>query len=328
MSHLLDEDFMNQLYDEDQEEGDEEDFEEDEDKEDITVLKRRKDQTKDELCQSKLNGGAGLTIEQAQPFYQRAFLSKFDGTTLSKIVYELEKAQQNGNELSANDIVKQIIEKYIGPPPITCETVVNWVVDELIKKRQDIIPLLTFEKNLLEEIEQARHNKENDFQKFYSNTRNELATKNPNKVLTIDKVNEFEQTLCAKTTIPSVKVRFGNSNIGGCEKLSEIISSSGEKRGLLTKFAQLIGTTKKFHVSIFSGTNFSVDVGGIIQSALGKTEAKIDIVKIFDFGLVSRDIISFLEKPFNIPDNEKEDILFYLYNQGYKINSEYSHNVS
>lgn len=33
---------MNQLYDEDQEEGDEEDFEEDEDKEDITVLKRRK----------------------------------------------------------------------------------------------------------------------------------------------------------------------------------------------------------------------------------------------------------------------------------------------
>ncbi|KAF0984962.1 hypothetical protein FDP41_000001 [Naegleria fowleri] len=72
----------------------------------------------------------------------------------------------------------------------------------------------------------------------------------------------------------------GNSNIGGCEKLSELISSSGEKRGLLTKFAQLIGTIRKFHVSIFSGTNFSVDVGGIIQSALGKTEAKIDLVKI------------------------------------------------
>ncbi|KAF0972574.1 hypothetical protein FDP41_008823 [Naegleria fowleri] len=111
----------------------------------------------------------------------------------------------------------------------------------------------------------------------------------------------------------------GISKTGGCEKLSELISSSGEKRGLLTKFAQLIGTIEKFHVSIFSGTNFSVDVGDIIQSALGKTEAKIDIVKIFDFGLVARDdIISFLEKHIAIPDDEKEEILSYLHEKGYK----------
>ncbi|KAF0971620.1 hypothetical protein FDP41_009843 [Naegleria fowleri] len=95
-----------------------------------------KDQTKDALCQSKLNGGAGLTIEQAQPFYD----AKFDGTTLSKIVYELEKAQQNGNELSANDIVKQIFENQIDLS--TCTTVVNWIKDKLIEKNKIQLPLL------------------------------------------------------------------------------------------------------------------------------------------------------------------------------------------
>ncbi|KAF0982735.1 hypothetical protein FDP41_010714 [Naegleria fowleri] len=74
--------------------------------------------------------------KQAQPFYD----AKFDGTTLSKIVYELEKAQQNGNELSANDIVKQIFENQIDLS--TCTTVVNWIKDKLIEKNKIQLPLL------------------------------------------------------------------------------------------------------------------------------------------------------------------------------------------
>ncbi|KAG2374098.1 hypothetical protein C9374_011177 [Naegleria lovaniensis] len=117
--------------------------------------------------------------------------------------------------------------------------------------------------------------------------------------------------------IDEANVYAGNNT--GSEKLSELISLSGEKRGLLTKFAQFIGAIEKFHVSIFSGTNFSVDVGSIIQSNLGKTEAKIDIEKIYDFGLVARDdIVSFLEKHIKIPNEEKKEILFYLHEQGYK----------
>ncbi|KAG2388960.1 hypothetical protein C9374_014360 [Naegleria lovaniensis] len=117
--------------------------------------------------------------------------------------------------------------------------------------------------------------------------------------------------------IDEANVYAGNNS--GSDNLSELISLSGEKRGLLTKFAQSIGVIENFHLSIFSGTNFSVDVGSIIQSALGKTEAKIDVGRIYDFGLVARDdIISFLEKHIKIPNNEKQEILFYLHERGYK----------
>ncbi|KAG2389199.1 hypothetical protein C9374_014599 [Naegleria lovaniensis] len=105
----------------------------------------------------------------------------------------------------------------------------------------------------------------------------------------------------------------------GSNNLSELISLSGEKTGLLTKFGQCIDTIPEFHLSIYSGTNFSIDEGKIMQSSLGKTEAKIDIEKIYDFGLIVRDdIISFLEKHIKIPNNEKKEILFYLHEQGYK----------
>ncbi|KAG2373533.1 hypothetical protein C9374_011996 [Naegleria lovaniensis] len=112
---------------------------------------------------------------------------------------------------------------------------------------------------------------------------------------------------------------YASENLLHCTNLSELTSLNGEKRGLLARFAQVIASIEQFHLSIFSGTNFSVNVESIIQSTLGKTKAKIDTVKIYDFGLVSRDdIISFLEKHIKIPKNEKKEILFYFHEQGYK----------
>ncbi|KAF0981225.1 hypothetical protein FDP41_013013 [Naegleria fowleri] len=85
-----------------------------------------KDQTKDALCQSKLNGGAGLTIEQAQPFYD----AKFDGATLSKIVIKDKLIEKNKIQLPLLKIVsKHSKPKYI--PDKYIEIIPNFSDEEL-----------------------------------------------------------------------------------------------------------------------------------------------------------------------------------------------------
>ncbi|KAF0974333.1 hypothetical protein FDP41_006365 [Naegleria fowleri] len=90
------------------------------------------EQTKASLCEPKSKGGAGLTIEQAQPLYD----AKFDGKSLSKIVEEIIKKRNEHLSIereiqhATNFITSN--KDFVSVPESTCKTVAEWVV-ELIR---------------------------------------------------------------------------------------------------------------------------------------------------------------------------------------------------
>ena len=88
----------------------------------------------------------------------------------------------------------------------------------------------------------------------------------------------------------------------------------------MTNITQLLANIDAFNLSIFSGTNFSVDVGSIIQSTVGKSEASIKIHRIHDFGLVvGEDLISFLKLHIpSISTQEQTQLLQYVRTNNYK----------
>ncbi|KAF0974281.1 hypothetical protein FDP41_006891 [Naegleria fowleri] len=91
-----------------------------------------KDQTKDALRQPELNGGAGLRDDQTKPLYD----ANFDGKSLSKIVFEFEKAQQSGNEQTLNDIMEEVFKN----DKDARDKVKNWIKNELIEKNKIEVP--------------------------------------------------------------------------------------------------------------------------------------------------------------------------------------------
>ena len=96
--------------------------------------------------------------------------------------------------------------------------------------------------------------------------------------------------------------------------------SGNNTRGLLPILTQTIANNTMFHMSLFCGTNFTVDVGTIIQSsALLKTQAKIKTKNYYDFGLIAKeDLISFLQKHIKIPKEEELNFKEYCCEQDYK----------
>ena len=69
----------------------------------------------------------------------------FDGKSLSKIVFEFEKAQQSGNEKTLNDIMKQVFKN----DKDNCGKVTNWVKKELIENNKVEVPFLDFEEQTI-----------------------------------------------------------------------------------------------------------------------------------------------------------------------------------
>ncbi|KAF0976092.1 hypothetical protein FDP41_004768 [Naegleria fowleri] len=100
-----------------------------------------KDQTKDALCRSKLKGGAGLSNDQTKPLYDE----DFDGKSLSKIVFEFEKAQQSGNEQTLNDITEEVFKN----DKDARDKVKNWIKNELIEKNKIEVPLFDSEEQTI-----------------------------------------------------------------------------------------------------------------------------------------------------------------------------------
>ncbi|KAG2373295.1 hypothetical protein C9374_012284 [Naegleria lovaniensis] len=94
-----------------------------------------KDQTKSALCKHKLIGGAGLCENQVQPLYEAGF----NGTVLSRIVYELEKNERDGNALTDVEVVNNILAMEIDSSTRT--VLVDWVKFELIAKNKIQVPL-------------------------------------------------------------------------------------------------------------------------------------------------------------------------------------------
>nr|CAG4714418.1 unnamed protein product [Naegleria fowleri] len=97
-----------------------------------------KDQVKSKLCRPKSKGGAALDGEKVQTLYEE----EFDGSSLLDISNSVEEAKRLGNQWSATEIVKTVLQKEIDLS--TCETVVNWVVHELIKKDKIQVTLYNF----------------------------------------------------------------------------------------------------------------------------------------------------------------------------------------
>ncbi|KAG2391989.1 hypothetical protein C9374_013474 [Naegleria lovaniensis] len=94
-----------------------------------------KDQTKSALCKQKLIGGAGLHEIQVQPLYEAGF----NGTVLSRIVYELEKNERDGSDLADVDIANKVLPTEIDSSTLT--PLVEWVKYELIAKNKIQVPL-------------------------------------------------------------------------------------------------------------------------------------------------------------------------------------------
>ncbi|KAG2393198.1 hypothetical protein C9374_009775 [Naegleria lovaniensis] len=87
--------------------------------------------------QSALQGGAGLTMDQVEPLYKKGF----DGSSLSKIVYELCKSEQDGSALTDADLVKKVLGMEIDSS--TGKHLVDWVKSVLIAQDKIQVPLLT-----------------------------------------------------------------------------------------------------------------------------------------------------------------------------------------
>ncbi|KAF0981839.1 hypothetical protein FDP41_011700 [Naegleria fowleri] len=86
------------------------------------------EQPKAALCELKSKGGAGLTIEQAQPLYD----AKFDGRSLSKIVEDIikKKNEHFSFEYATNVITSN--KDLASVPESTWKAVAEWIV-ELIR---------------------------------------------------------------------------------------------------------------------------------------------------------------------------------------------------
>ncbi|KAG2386806.1 hypothetical protein C9374_001841 [Naegleria lovaniensis] len=98
------------------------------------------------LCKQKLIGGAGLLEDRVQPLYQAGF----NGTFLLRIIYELEKNEQNGSALTDVDLVNKTLRMEIDSS--TCTALMEWVKADLVAKNKIQIPLVFIEQPSINEL--------------------------------------------------------------------------------------------------------------------------------------------------------------------------------